>query len=292
MKPCQFMLVLSLFSGVFTTLTSTNGSRGLPLVLIEQDPCDGLFNEPTVCGADEEQTEVVSGHGLPAVPHAPWHHCAGESRRAHADARTDSLQGACWIISCFWSLSYFYSATGYCRKSPVHFFYFYFLLYLAKEKRHSHTRRRSLCLQTFPVGTGEKGQKQAVGHRPSLLLFAQQSRGFRLTQVPTHVSMLFVSRISIMHTVAFSAHEHCSLSQSWQNGLPCSDRSVANVEHLFLYFGAAYKQHERWNDKLRCGQYFTKAVYLFTTFYLFGRKCQYKNPGSIKERKWFWWQGW
>lgn len=48
-----------------------------------------------------------------------------------------------------------------------------------------------------------------------------------------------------MHTVAFSAHEHCCLSQSWQNGLLCSDRSVANVEHLFLYFGAAYKQHER-----------------------------------------------
>lgn len=89
------MLVLSLFSGVFTTLTSTNGSRALPLVLIEQDHGDGLFNEPAVCGADEEQTEVVSGHGLTAVPHAPWHGCPGESRRAPAGAHTDSLKGAC-----------------------------------------------------------------------------------------------------------------------------------------------------------------------------------------------------
>lgn len=49
MKLCKFMLVLSLFCGIFTTLSSTNGSYGLPLALIEQDHGDGLFNEHEVC---------------------------------------------------------------------------------------------------------------------------------------------------------------------------------------------------------------------------------------------------
>lgn len=49
MKLCKFMLVLSLFCGVFTTLSSTNGSYGLPLALIEQHHGDGLFNELEVC---------------------------------------------------------------------------------------------------------------------------------------------------------------------------------------------------------------------------------------------------
>lgn len=59
MKPCQFMLALSLFCGVFTTLTSINGSCGFLLVLIEQGHGDRLFNEPEVHRAYEEQREAA-----------------------------------------------------------------------------------------------------------------------------------------------------------------------------------------------------------------------------------------
>lgn len=43
MKLCKFLLVLSLFCGVFTWPSSTNGSCGLPLALIEQDHGDGYL---------------------------------------------------------------------------------------------------------------------------------------------------------------------------------------------------------------------------------------------------------
>lgn len=58
MKPCQFMLALSLFCGGIHN-TSANGSCGFFPVLIEQEDGDRLFSEPKVHEAQEEQTEVV-----------------------------------------------------------------------------------------------------------------------------------------------------------------------------------------------------------------------------------------
>lgn len=59
MKPCQFTLALSLFCGVFTTLTSTNGSCGFFMVSVEQEHDARLFNKPEVRTAYEEQMEVA-----------------------------------------------------------------------------------------------------------------------------------------------------------------------------------------------------------------------------------------
>lgn len=71
MKLCKFLLVLSLFCGVFTWPSSTNGSCGLPLALIEQDHGDGLFNEPEVCKHARSRRRLCQtqwGQG----GHAPW----------------------------------------------------------------------------------------------------------------------------------------------------------------------------------------------------------------------------
>lgn len=83
MKPCQFMLALSLFCGVFTTLTSTNGSCGFFLVLIEQEHGGRLFEDPEVHTADEEQTGAAC-HGTACSPvlHSVWYHHPGETGRA------------------------------------------------------------------------------------------------------------------------------------------------------------------------------------------------------------------
>lgn len=67
MKPCQFTLALSLFCGVFTTVTSTNGSCGFFLVLIEQERGDGCFNKPEVHTSYEEQMEIVC-QGMALLP--------------------------------------------------------------------------------------------------------------------------------------------------------------------------------------------------------------------------------
>lgn len=58
MKPCQFMLALSLFCGGIHN-TSTNGWCGFSPVLIEQEGGDRLLSEPKVHEACEEQMEVV-----------------------------------------------------------------------------------------------------------------------------------------------------------------------------------------------------------------------------------------
>lgn len=58
MKPCQFMLALSLFCGGIHN-TSTNGWCGFFPGLIEQGGGERLFSEPKVHEACEEQTGVV-----------------------------------------------------------------------------------------------------------------------------------------------------------------------------------------------------------------------------------------
>lgn len=104
MKPCQFMLALRLFYGVFTTLTSTIGSSGFSLVLIEPERGDRLFNEPEVHTACEEQTEVVCrGTAAPSaapcvVPPSRWN---GESIWEPGACRWTPEIGGCWAISCF-----------------------------------------------------------------------------------------------------------------------------------------------------------------------------------------------
>lgn len=103
MKPCQFTLALSLFCGVFTTLTSTNGSCGFFLVLIEQERGDGRFNRPEVYtsydGASEQMEIVCQGMALlPSVVLRVGDHHPDEMGRAFGNLQTeprDSLKADC-----------------------------------------------------------------------------------------------------------------------------------------------------------------------------------------------------
>lgn len=98
MKPCQFMLALSLFCGGIHN-TSTNGSCGFVPVLIEQEDGDKVFSEPRV----HKQTEVVSqgmacspGLSFPVAPPSRETGRAGwESGSLQKDPRSLKY---CWVI--------------------------------------------------------------------------------------------------------------------------------------------------------------------------------------------------